>query len=239
MASPTSARRARSAASSGGSAGMRIGSHAVDQRVVGEAALGEVLGRARRRCTPLAIRLARSCCDARRLGLLPRAELEPAGVLPAYGVVHGVAAQQQVDRGARAVHRVAQPDDRVVLLLDRRAIGAVDDVAVLSWRAPFSPGRDDERVGRLLVPCCQKSPGVPRRTPAIASPAPRSSTHSPQLTQSRLPPWRFGVVDQRARSRSLRQEVVLLLGRAAVHRVGMRAAGARTAASRRPRRRTP
>ena len=57
----------------------------------------------------------------------------PPRVLPANRVVDRVAAQQQVDRGAGAAHRVRQPDDRVVLLLDRRAVGAFDDVEVLSW----------------------------------------------------------------------------------------------------------
>ena len=37
----------------------------------------------------------------------------------------------------------------------------------------------------------QKSAGEPRRTPPIASPAPRSSTQRPQLTQSILPPFFF------------------------------------------------
>ena len=36
----------------------------------------------------------------------------------------------------------------------------------------------------------QKSAGEPRLTPAIASPAPRSSTHRPQLIYSSLPPLR-------------------------------------------------
>ena len=34
----------------------------------------------------------------------------------------------------------------------------------------------------------QKSAGLPRRTPSMASAAPRSSTHSPQFTQSTLAP---------------------------------------------------
>src|SRR5205807_91678 len=63
----------------------------------------------------------------RGLGLRARAEAQPARVLAAHAIVHGVASQEQVGRGAGAAQRVSEPDNRVVLLLQRGAVGGLDD----------------------------------------------------------------------------------------------------------------
>ena len=70
--------------------------------------------------------------------------------------------------------------------------------------------------------CCaifQQSAGEPRRTPSIASPTPRSSTHSPQFTQL------SGAALVRIRHERCdpvpAQRVIFLRNVVAVHGVGM------------------
>ena len=72
--------------------------------------------------------------DARRLGLPPVAKGEAAGVLALHQIIDGVASQQDGEIRPRTLHRAVNPYDRVVLLLDRRAVGALDDAQRLHDR---------------------------------------------------------------------------------------------------------
>ena len=67
----------------------------------------------------------------------------------------------------------------------------------------------------------QKSAGVPRRTPSIASPTPRSSTQRPQFTQSSLR-LLFAASASSAAIQIARQRVVFVRDVAAVHGVRVR-----------------
>src|SRR2546429_561374 len=127
--------------------------------------------------------------DARGLGLSLVAKGQPGGVLPFHCVVDRVTAQEHVDAGASALQRMRQPDDGVVLLFQRGAICRFDDAEYL-----LGHGAPPQRVGITSVLSdsstnLNRSAGLPRRRPSIASAAPRSSTQSPHCTQSSLLPF--------------------------------------------------
>src|SRR5262249_3128737 len=129
--------------------------------------------------------------DPRGLRLLPRAEHEARGVLPARRVDDRVPAEKDVENvglGGRALHRRRDPEDGIVLLLQVAPGRARDDLqdlhGFLLQRVPITSVLSDAHAA------FQRSAGLPRRTPSMASFTPRSSTQSPQLIQSRRPPFR-------------------------------------------------
>jgi hypothetical protein len=67
-------------------------------------------------------------CDARRVALAPVADLQAARVLGRDRVVHGIAREEHGEIRAGAAHSVGDPEDGVVLLFERRAIGDVHDL---------------------------------------------------------------------------------------------------------------
>src|SRR5262249_11161695 len=89
-----------------------------------DAAFGEIFGQ-HVDCDPFAGERGDIFSNSRRLRLAPGAEGKTGGILAAHCVIDGVAAQQDGEIGAGRLHGVVQPDNRVVLLLDRRAIGAL------------------------------------------------------------------------------------------------------------------
>jgi len=100
-----------------------------------QAALGQIVGQREDRHS-LGGQVCELLRDARRLGLPPAAEREPAGVLRTRHVVDRVAAQHDIQRRAGTLQRVHQPDDRVVLLFDGRAVGALDDAQYFHGLVP-------------------------------------------------------------------------------------------------------
>src|SRR5215468_7255079 len=159
-----------------GETGARDGLYARDQIGALEAALGDVVlddedgGAALDELGDVAI-------DARRLRLRPAADLDAGGVLPDGGVADAVPAEEHVELGARAAHHRGDPQDRVVLLLGRAAVCLIDDLQNLalhgaSYLVPMTSVLSEPSTA------FHRSAGLPRRTPAIASPTPRSSTQS-------------------------------------------------------------
>src|SRR5262245_25328838 len=111
-------------------------------------------------------------------------------------IVDRVSAQQNRKLTAGIDERAAEPEDRVVLLLQCRAIGCFYYVQNFHRSSPsmfasFRPKTGgDHRVGITSVltlsrAIFRKSPGPPRFTPSTALTAPRSSTPRPQFRQVR------------------------------------------------------
>src|SRR5262245_8843448 len=157
----------------------------LDERRVEEPAILEVfLDRVQRDA------LGRERADVRAdvgvMALLPAANRERGRALVCHRVADRVAREEQAEVAARALHRMREPHDRVVLLLHRRAIGRLENLEclhrMLLQRVPTVSVLPDS------TDSFQRSAGVPRRTPSMASFMPRSSTQSPQFTQSSLRP---------------------------------------------------
>src|SRR5438552_13066944 len=124
-----------------------------------------------------------------RLGLLPVSESNARGVLALHAVVHGVAPQQHGGLSPAAADGMREPHDGVVLLFDGRPVRALDDLEnLLVHGVPPQPLVGITSVLSAASAIFQKSTGLPRPTPATASPTPRSSTQRPQLVQVSLPP---------------------------------------------------
>src|SRR5438876_7246020 len=112
----------------------------------------------------------------------PRPEAESLGVLPRDRIVDRVTAKQDRDVRSAILHRVGEPDGRVVLLLDRGTVRAVDDAQIFCHGSPHSvPIRRTPSDASLYF---HASTGEPRQTPSTWSSTPRSSTHIPQLHQT-------------------------------------------------------
>src|SRR5262245_41327138 len=74
--------------------------------------------------------------DPRWPGLASLSEGEAGGVLTLHRVVDGVPPEQHVELRPGALERVGQPDDRVVLLLERGPVGGGDDAQGLLRHRP-------------------------------------------------------------------------------------------------------
>src|SRR6266567_1106556 len=112
-----------------------------------------------------------------RLGLLPVSEGNARGVLALHAVVHGVAPQQHGGLSPAAADGMSEPHDGVVLLFDGRPVRALDDLAnLLVHGVPPQPLVGITSVLSAASAIFQKSTGLPRPTPATASPTSRPCT---------------------------------------------------------------
>src|SRR3546814_4800947 len=68
---------------------------------------------------------------ARRLCLPPLAKGEAGGILPVQTIIDGIAPQQNVEIAAGPLHGMRDPDDRVVLLLERCAVRSEEHTSEL------------------------------------------------------------------------------------------------------------
>src|SRR5262249_55637413 len=121
------------------------------------------------------------------------AEREPRSVLPPDRRVDGVAPEKHPELASRSAHRMCEPDDRVVLLLDRRPKGALHDLKDLLRHSELYFVGITRTLSEASVKA-SRSAGLPRRSPGMHSPAPRSSTQRPHCTQSTVAPVRCACV---------------------------------------------
>src|SRR5438445_4142396 len=154
--------------------------HSRDQPRGGNASLGQIVGNG----------VERNLLGDDRLDVTdhiwtlhrPRPEAESFCVLPRDRIVDRVAAEQDRDIRSAILHRVGEPDGRVVLLLDRGTVRAVDDAQIFCHGSPHSvPIRRTPSDASLYF---HASTGEPRQTPSTWFSTPRSSTHIPQLHQT-------------------------------------------------------
>src|SRR4026209_1288573 len=97
-------------------------------------------------------------------------------------IIHGIRSQHDPKVRTRVLQCATQPQDRVVLLFQRRAISSFDDVQNPHKNLlAHLVGITSVLVYSLAI--LKKSAGLPCLTPSTTFAAPRSSTHNPQLTQ--------------------------------------------------------